>query len=148
MMAHMADSLLLTFARARAKLLARRDREMRSDLVVIRREAGLTQQDVADRMGCTQQAVYKLERYDADPKLSTLRRYANAVGALVEHHVEADRGQSLVLAEASRWEGSSRSAEQTIAVSPVPIRRVIPQSVHGNLAWAANTKRTDFALGA
>ena len=35
-------------------------------------------------MGVTQQAVHKLERHDSDPKPSTVRRYANAVGAVVE----------------------------------------------------------------
>ncbi len=89
--------------RARAKVLARADREMRADLVRIRREAGLSQQQVADRMGISQQAVYKLERYDADPRQSTLQRYANAVGALVEHRVYVDRGQSVHLAEDAGW---------------------------------------------
>lgn len=89
--------------RARAKVLARADREMRADLVRIRRESGLSQQQIAERMGVTQQAVHKLERYDADPRQSTLQRYANAVGALVEHRVYVDHGQSLYLAEDAGW---------------------------------------------
>ncbi len=84
--------------RARAKVLAREDYAMRSDLVALRRQAGLTQKQVAERMGITQQAVHKLERYDSDPKLSTVRRYANAVGALIEHRVVPDMGQSVLLA--------------------------------------------------
>lgn len=90
-------------ARARAKVLARENREMRADLVSARRQAGLSQKDVADRMGVSQQAVYKLERYDADPRISTLERYANAVGALIFHRVVIDRGQSVSLAAKSPW---------------------------------------------
>jgi transcriptional regulator with XRE-family HTH domain len=89
--------------RARAKVLARENRQMRSALIRVRREAGLSQQDVADRLGITQQAVQKMERYDADLKLSTLERYANAVGALVMHRVVVDRGQSVRLAYQSPW---------------------------------------------
>jgi DNA-binding XRE family transcriptional regulator len=81
--------------RARAKVLAREDRELKIELIAMRRDAGLTQKQVADLIGVTQQAINKLERYDSDPKLSTLRRYANAVGALVEHRVTQDVGQSL-----------------------------------------------------
>jgi DNA-binding XRE family transcriptional regulator len=128
--------------RARAKVLAREHRTMRSELVALRREAGLTQGDVAERMGVTQQAVSKFERYDSDPKLSTVRRYANAVGALVEHRVERDQGQSVVLA-------SARSAWVPIyAVRYLDIRSNDPKmSFLGTPAWsAATSKRTDFAL--
>lgn len=81
--------------RERAKYLAREDRHLKTELVRLRRDRGLTQQDVADLLGISQQAVQKLERYDSDPKMSTLARYANAVGALVAHEVEFDAGQSL-----------------------------------------------------
>lgn len=80
----------LALVQARAKALASEDRAMRNALIALRREAGLTQKEVAEFMGCSQQAVHKLERYDADPKLSTLRRYANAVGAMVSHRVTRD----------------------------------------------------------
>jgi len=100
--------------RARAKVLARASREMRAELVRIRREAGFSQQDIADRLGITQQAVYKLERYDADPRLSTLERYANAVGALIEHRVYVDRGQSVRLANDSGWDSAPIRRHQSI----------------------------------
>lgn len=93
--------------RARSQLLARSDRKMKSDLVALRREAGLTQKDVADVLGVTQQAVQKLERYDSDPKLSTLSRYANVVGAIVEHSVTKDVGQSVWKAAGPRHRGSA-----------------------------------------
>lgn len=97
---------ILSPVRARAKVLAREGRTMRSELVSIRRARGLSQQDVADRMGISQQAVHKLERYDADPRMSTIERYSNAVEALIFHRVEEDRGQSMRLAEGSDWESS------------------------------------------
>ncbi|WP_058632169.1 helix-turn-helix transcriptional regulator [Microbacterium oxydans] len=89
--------------RARAKLLAQENSEMRANLVRIRREAGLTQADVAELLGVTQQAVNKIERYDADLKLSTLERYSNAVGALVFHRVEADNGRSVRMVTEATW---------------------------------------------
>ena len=83
---------------ARAQVLAHEHRLMRAELVDFGRRAGLSQGEVAERMGVSQQAVSKFEAYDADPKLSTLRRYANAVGALLGHRVERDHGQSEALA--------------------------------------------------
>lgn len=103
--------------RARGKVLARENREMRARLVQIRHDAGLTQQDVADMLGVSQQAVQKIERYDADPRLSTLERYANAVGALVHHHVVVDRGQSMRLAQPSGWGAARASVRQSVRPS-------------------------------
>jgi transcriptional regulator with XRE-family HTH domain len=52
---------------------------------------GLSQREVASRMGTTQSAVSELERAEADPRLSTLQRYARSVGAYLgfEVHVAA-----------------------------------------------------------
>jgi DNA-binding XRE family transcriptional regulator len=45
------------------------------------REAqGLSQQEVARRMGTSQPAVARLEAGLSDPRLSTLERYASAIG--------------------------------------------------------------------
>jgi transcriptional regulator with XRE-family HTH domain len=48
-------------------------------LVEVRQELGLSQTEVAARMGTSQSAVARLERGDADVRLSTLRRYAAAL---------------------------------------------------------------------
>ena len=128
--------------RARAKVLAREHRTMRTELIALRREAGLTQGDVAERMGVRQQAVSKFERYDSDPKLSTVRRYANPVGALVEHRVERDQGQSIVLA-------STKSSWMPMdVVRFLDVRSNDPKtSLLGTAAWStATSKQTDFAL--
>ena len=83
----------LSAGHRRAKHLATADYRLILDLVRVRKARGLSQEDVAERLGISQQAVSKLERYDSDPKLSSLRRYAHAVEALVAHVVEADTGQ-------------------------------------------------------
>ncbi|WP_309617295.1 helix-turn-helix domain-containing protein [Salinibacterium sp.] len=85
---------------ARTKMLAKNDYKLMADLVQIRISRGLTQPQVAERLGISQQAVSKLESYSSDPRLSTIRRYANAVEALVAHVVEADEGQ---LANGRAW---------------------------------------------
>lgn len=134
--------------RARAKVLAREDRQMRSELVRIRRQNSLTQRDVADALGITPQAIQKLERYDADPKLSTLRRYANAVGALVEHRVTPDLGQSLALASASPWESvATPGAEATIWRSYTDLGQPAMTPAVSSREWS-EARRSHFALGA
>jgi len=55
-----------------------------ADLVEQRRAAGLSQADVADRMGTSQPAVARLEAGGVDVRLSTLQRYAAAVGRHLE----------------------------------------------------------------
>lgn len=59
-------------------------------LIALRKEHGLSQAEVARRMGVSQPTVAGFERYDANPTLSTLRRYALAVGARLETHVVDD----------------------------------------------------------
>jgi ribosome-binding protein aMBF1 (putative translation factor) len=65
---------------------ARRDdveqrRALVGDLVARRRAAGLSQGAVADRMGTSQSAVARLEAGLVDARMSTVQRYAAAVGA-------------------------------------------------------------------
>ena len=64
--------------------LATRRRELVSELVKARQEHGLSQTEVAARMGTSQSAVARLERGDLDVRLSTLERYAAAVGHTVD----------------------------------------------------------------
>lgn len=49
-------------------------------LLQARQTAELTQGAVAERMGTTQSAISELEGGASDPRLSTLQRYARAVG--------------------------------------------------------------------
>ena len=50
------------------------------ELVAQRQAAGLSQTEVAARMGTSQSAVARLESGDVDVRASTLERYAAAVG--------------------------------------------------------------------
>ena len=50
------------------------------ELISARTEAGLTQADVAERMGTTQSTVARLEGGKAVPSMRSLQRYAQAVG--------------------------------------------------------------------
>jgi len=63
---------------------AERTRALVRALADERERAGLTQAEVARRMGTTQPAVARLERGDADPRLSTIERYAEVVGWTVQ----------------------------------------------------------------
>ena len=60
--------------------MARRRRELSADLTARRQALGLSQTEVAARMGTSQSAVARLESGDADVRLSTLERYAAALG--------------------------------------------------------------------
>lgn len=63
------------------------DERLIRDLVARRAELGLTQQDVADRMGIHKSNVSRIERGDGDLLQSTLRRYVMALDAVVVHEV-------------------------------------------------------------
>ena len=59
----------------------RRDRSpLIDELVAARQARGLSQADVAGLMGTSQPAVARLESGTTDIRLSTLTRYADAVG--------------------------------------------------------------------
>ncbi len=59
---------------------ALKERRLLRELAAKRVEMGLSQKTVAARMGTTQPALARLERGEIDPKLSTLERYAEALG--------------------------------------------------------------------
>lgn len=115
----------LTSSQRRATELAKADYRLLSSLIRVRKDLSLSQQEVADRLGVTQPTVAAFERLDADPKLSTIRRYAHAVGAIVTHSVEIDQGQ---------YENVTDWSASTYRVDRVP-------------AYAASAAaRPDFAL--
>ena len=61
--------------------MAEARRQLVDELVARRRAQGLSQTVVAARMGTSQSAVARLEASAGDLKVSTLERYAAAVGA-------------------------------------------------------------------
>lgn len=72
-----------------AKLLSA-DEKLMSELIACRNAHGWSQEELGNRMGVSQASISAFERYDNDPRLSTIRRYALAVGARVQHRVSLD----------------------------------------------------------
>lgn len=68
--------------------MATRRHELVSELEARRLDLGLTQTEVAARMGTSQSAVARLESGDADIRLSTLERYAAALSHELEWHLK------------------------------------------------------------
>ena len=68
-----------------------RRRALLRELASLREEVGLSQTAVAARMGTSQSAVARLESAEVDAKLSTIERYAAAIGQRVEFHLAEDR---------------------------------------------------------
>jgi len=70
------------------KEMAERRRTVTGQLVSLRREIGLSQTEVAVRMGTSQSAVARFEAGDLDVRLSTLERYTEALGARLEWRIQ------------------------------------------------------------
>ena len=62
-------------------------------LAAQRQAAGLSQTEVAARMGTSQSAVARLETGEADVRVSTLERYAAAVGSQLAWQAQAGQAQ-------------------------------------------------------
>ena len=95
-----------TLKQFRARALARPDVKQEYDrigeefefldeILRARAAAGLTQADVAARIGTTQSAVARLESADAkhSPSIATLQRYASALGCTLQ--VRLVKGRAL-----------------------------------------------------
>jgi transcriptional regulator with XRE-family HTH domain len=70
------------------KEMAARRRGLSAALVARRLDLGLSQTEVAARMGTSQSAVARLESGAADVRLSTLERYAAALGQQLDWRLE------------------------------------------------------------
>lgn len=75
---------------ARAEALVDEMTDFMVDLRALREKHRLHQGIVAERMGVSQSAVSQFESYDSNPTLSTIRRYAMAIGARLELRVIDD----------------------------------------------------------
>lgn len=105
----------------RATTFATDHLELIENLVKIRKEHGLSQEDVAYRMGISQPSVADFERYDSNPTLARIRRYALAVGAVMRTSVKDACARDSTWSQATRaqtaaahWTKSSRSIEGSI----------------------------------
>lgn len=72
--------------------MAQRRQQLLAELVSHRYAVGLSQADVAQRMGTSQPAVARLEAGGVDARMSTLERYAAAIGARLEMRLEMRLG--------------------------------------------------------
>jgi predicted transcriptional regulator len=77
--------------KAEVERIEREESELLDSLLKARHEAGLSQADVAERMGTHAPAVARLERSLASgkhsPSVATLRKYASACGKKLELRV-------------------------------------------------------------
>ncbi|ASY33550.1 MULTISPECIES: helix-turn-helix domain-containing protein [unclassified Streptomyces] len=81
-------------------------------LVKHRKKCGITQKQVARHMETTQSAVSDFERLGGDPRLSTVMRYARAVGLKLRLGVHTE---SQPAPDPRTWEPLAHSEE------PVPV---------------------------
>ncbi|OLT21163.1 hypothetical protein BJF81_15680 [Ornithinimicrobium sp. CNJ-824] len=113
--------------RARAEALADWHTELMEGLVELRERHGLTQDDVAKRMGVSQPAVSQLERAEANPTLLSVRRYALAVGARLRTEVISD----LEPVHVAQPEGSrSWTTPRTVDSADVSWGRAVKDTVY------------------
>lgn len=103
----------------RSVVLAENDYKLIADLVKVRKAKGLKQRDVAQLLGMSQQAISKIESYDSDPKLSTLRMYSTAIGAIVSHVVRPDGGQLDISRDWTRPARTVRLPPSPVTAPPV-----------------------------
>lgn len=80
----------LKFLEARAEQLIESHFELIQSLIALRKKKGLSQETIGERMGISQPGVAAFEAMDSNPTLSSVRRYAHAVGARITHQVIDD----------------------------------------------------------
>jgi transcriptional regulator with XRE-family HTH domain len=83
--------LLPGFREMALRRMTRQRRSLVAGLAEQRQSAGLSQTEVAARMGTSQSAVARLEAGEADVRASTLERYAAAVGSEITWQLEDGR---------------------------------------------------------
>ena len=101
----------------RAGLLVDARDRLLEGLVGLRKEHKLSQQTVAERMGVSQPTVAAFERYDANPTVSSIIRYAMAVDALLDIKVVDDCGEGVP----ATWQMTG--AAQTTVCVPTSSRK-------------------------
>lgn len=84
-----------------------------------REAAGMTQDEVARRLGTKKSAISRMENHADDVRLSTLRNYAEAIGASLEitlaqarHHLVREERASYQVREAIEHEDAQDDAER------------------------------------
>ena len=113
---------------ALADELVRADFAWIDQLVRLRKQTGMTQQQVAQAMGRSQSVVSDIETMNSDPRLSSLRRYALAIGAVVKHRVMLRPADHPLVTPArvttaSGGEGTPISVQRVLASGPLALGR-------------------------
>ena len=85
--------LLPGFREMALRRMSAERRRLVADLTAQRRSAGLSQTEIAARMGTSQSAVARLETGDADVRVSTLERYAAAIGSQLAWQAQAGQAE-------------------------------------------------------
>ena len=70
--------------------MAERRHALNGQLTTLRHQLGISQVEVAARMGTSQSAVARFEAGDLDVRLSTIERYAAALGGKLEWRIERE----------------------------------------------------------
>ncbi len=83
--------LLPGFRDMAIRRMAERRRRLVAELAGQRRSAGLSQTEIAARMGTSQSAVARLEAGEVDVRASTLERYAAAIGGQITWRLAGDQ---------------------------------------------------------
>jgi transcriptional regulator with XRE-family HTH domain len=85
--------LLPGFREMALRRMSEQRRQLVAELTAQRRSAGLSQTEVAARMGTSQSAVARLETGEADVRVSTLERYAAAIGSQLAWQARAGHSE-------------------------------------------------------
>lgn len=80
---------LLADPAARAEYEAQSEEfELTHELIAARSRAGITQGEIAQRMGTTQSVIARLEGGKRQPSMRTVQRYAEAIGCRAVVRIE------------------------------------------------------------
>ncbi len=112
--------------------------ELLDELVSLRKRAELTQTEVARLMGVRQPTVSQFETESSDPRISTLQRYARAVGSRIVVSVSGQTGLF----------GASQVYTQKAPAARVRSPRIPVNRNQVAYDWAVESPRTDFTLAA
>ena len=88
------DDVLATLPSERRENILAKSRRLvlASELKELRKKRQMTQKQVADVMGVARSTINRLEKCGGDIKLSTLKRYVEAVGGSLEVYVRLPSG--------------------------------------------------------
>lgn len=132
-----------------ARDLVEADRDLVLALRRLREDRGLSQKALGDLLGISQATVSAFENGDAEPQLSTIRRYALVLSASVSHSVIAN-GREYCAHNA--WttrltRATDAHKNQTAAaIAPVATGTGSPSRPFAPQQWSAEAKRNSFML--